>query len=215
MSGGTSREEEGSAQGRKEREWILPDAVLRVAGREGYENTSVQSVCRAAGISRVSFYQWFPSLEECFRAAYQRKATDLCEMMLAAGRGGDGWADGLRRALRFLLEFVAEQPLTAKVLILDGAAVDGRTAEIQDSIFRRLARALDSARRQPGSRHSAPPLTGDLVVGAITNTLQGLIVKGESARAPQLLGDYTYLVMLAFFDEEVAFEEMDSAQEGD
>jgi hypothetical protein len=49
------------------------------------------------------------------------------------------------------------------------------------------------------------------MVGAITNTLQGLLVKGESTRAPDLLGEFTYLVMRGFFDEATAFEEMDAA----
>jgi hypothetical protein len=53
------------------------------------------------------------------------------------------------------------------------------------------------------------------MVGAITNTLQGLLVKEESGRAPELLDDYVYLVMLAFFDEETAYKAMESSAEGD
>lgn len=210
MSGGTSRDEEITAEDRRR---IFEDAVLRVVGREGFEDTSVQLVVEEAGSTRASFFEHFRSEVDCFRAAYGRKATTLCERMLAAGRGGTDWPHGFRRALRYLLEFVAEQPLTARALILEGVAADSQTAQIYNSILKRLARALDSARRQPGSRHSAPPLTGDLLVGAITNTLQGLLVKGEFARAPGMLGDYTYLVMLAFFGEEIAFGEMDPAED--
>jgi len=213
MRGSTSREEGDGAHERGEQEQILCDAVLRVAGREGLENTNVQVVVEDAQTTRDSFHRFFASIDECFRFAYDRKAQEVCEKMLAAGREGEDWPGGLRRALLVLLEFVAEQPHTAKSLIIEGARASSSTAETQELVLKRLARALDSARRQSGSRHAAPPLTGDLMVGAITNTLHWLLVKGESSRAPDLLGDYTYLTLLAFFDEETAYREMESAEE--
>lgn len=213
MQGGTSREEGDSARGRGGPEPVLWEAVLRAVGRFGFENMSVQAVLDETGIARATFYRRFRNLDECFGAAYEWKIEQLCEEILRAGRGGASWAAGLRRALSVLLDFVAEHPHTANVLLIEGERTGSPTAAMQNSVLKRLARALESARRQPGSRHSAPPLTADLIVGAITNTLQGLLVKGEPDRAPKLLGELTYLVMLAFFDEETAFEEMDSADE--
>jgi len=213
MRGGTSREEGDGARERGRQEQRLCDAVLRVAGRESLENTSVQLVVEDAETSRDTFHRFFGSIDDCFRLAYELKAGEVCEKMLGAGREGENWAGGLRLALRFLLKFVAAQPHTAKALIVEGARAGSSTAETQELVLKRLARALDSARRQPGSRHAAPSLTGDLMVGAITNTLHWLLVKGESSRAPDLLGDYTYLTMLAFFDEETAYREMELAEE--
>jgi len=163
---------------------------------------------------RDSFYEYFRNLDHCFIAAYEWKAYDLCAAMLRAGRQGSDWPAGLRVSLSVLLEFVAEQPHTATALIVEGGGAASITGPIHASVLKRLARALDSARRQPGSRHSAPPLTADLMVGAINNTLHGLLVKGESARAPDLLGDYTYLIMLAFFGEDMAYREKDAAEGG-
>ena len=213
MRGGSSREEGDGARGREKQEQVLCDAVLRVVGREGLENTHVQLVVEDAETSRDTFHRFFGSIDECFRLAYDRKVRETCEQVLAVGREGASWAEGMRLALRFLLEFVAEHPHTARALIIEGARAGSSTAETQELVLQRLARALDSARRQPGSRHSAPPLTGDLMVGAITNTLHGLLVKGESGRAPDLLGDYTFLVVLAFFEEETAYREMEFAEE--
>jgi AcrR family transcriptional regulator len=210
MQGGTSCEEEDGAPRRREQEQILFDAVLRIAGREGLEDTSVQLVVGDAKTSRDACFQNFGGIEECFRLAYAHKAHELCEKILTSGRRGTSWVEGLRLALRVLLEFVAEQPHTAKALIIEGGRTSGPSNETRDLVLKRLARALDSARRQSGSRHSAPPLTGDLMVGAITNTLHALLVKGESARAPTLLGDYTYLVVLAYFGEETAYRAMES-----
>jgi AcrR family transcriptional regulator len=215
MRRGTSGEEGQGAQDGDNVARLLGDSVLRVVGREGLENTTVQVVVEDAEISPAVFELHFENLREAFRVAYERKACEVCEEMLRAGREAAGWAEGLRRALRVLLLLVAEQPHTARALIIEGGRPGSPTTATQNLILKRLARALESARRQPESRHSAPPLTGDLMVGAITNTLQGLLVKGESIRAPELLGDYTYLVMLAFFDEETAYRELDSAQEED
>jgi AcrR family transcriptional regulator len=213
MRGGTNREDGDGSRRRGDAEQKLCAAVLRVAGREGFGNTTVHLILEDAETSRDSFYQHFGSLGECFQFAYERRAQGLCEAMLAAGRESDEWAKGLRQALRVLLAFVAEQPHTAKSLIIEGGRPGSPGAKTQNLVLKRLAHALDSARRQPESRHSAPPLTGDLMVGAITNTLQGLLVKGESSRAPDLLGDYTYLVTLAYFDEETAYREMGFADD--
>lgn len=212
MRGGTSRDG-GGAEGRDDPERDLCAALIRAVGRDGYENITVPGLLEEAGAPRASFYEHFGSLDECFRAAYQGQTRLLYEEMLQAGGSGVNWAQGFCDALRVLLEFVAEQPVVARALLVASVSPGSPVAEIHDSVLQRLARALDSARRQPGSRHSAPPLTADLMVGAITNTLHGLLVKGESARAPSLLGDYTYLVILAYFDEEAAFEAMDRVED--
>jgi AcrR family transcriptional regulator len=213
MGGGSGRDEGDSASGGREVVHALCAATLEVVGRHGIRNTRVHDIVREAGDSRDSFYRHFRGVEHCLIAAYESKAAEVCEATLRGGREGTDWGHGLRQALRVPLNLVAEQPHTAAALIVEGGAAGSPTGPIHNSVLKRLARALESARRQPGSRHTAPPLTADLMVGAINNTLQGLLVKGEHSRAPQLLGGFTYLVMLAFFGEEAAYREMESAEE--
>jgi AcrR family transcriptional regulator len=211
MRGDLSGEGENS-RGRPEPARLICGAMLRTVGQLGYRTTFIEDVLLEAGVSRDCFYEYFQSKEKCFSAAYEEATVELCASILAAGRAASAWSEGLRQGLRVLLEFVAEEPVIAKALILEGCAVGGPVAEVRERVAGRLTRAIDSARRQPGAHRSAPPLTAYLMVGAIEHKLQGLLVKGEAAQAPQLLGHLTYFVVLSYFGEEAAFAALDAAE---
>jgi AcrR family transcriptional regulator len=116
MARGIRREKGDSARGRGGPEPILWDALLTAVGRQGFGNTSVQLMLDETGMARATFYNRFQNLGECFLAAYGWKAEELCEKILEASRGGGSWTEGLRRALRALLDFAAEHPHTAMSL---------------------------------------------------------------------------------------------------
>jgi hypothetical protein len=52
------------------------------------------------------------------------------------------------------------------------------------------------------------------MIGAVENLLRGILVSGESERAPGLLGDLTYLIVQSYFGEDAAFAAMDAAKAG-
>ena len=49
----------------------LLDAVARVVADKGYGAATVADVIMLAGVSRRTFYEHFPGLEDCFLAAYE------------------------------------------------------------------------------------------------------------------------------------------------
>lgn len=49
----------------------LLDAVARVVADKGYGAATVADVIARAGVSRRTFYEHFPGLEDCFLAAYE------------------------------------------------------------------------------------------------------------------------------------------------
>ncbi len=49
----------------------LLDAVARVVAGKGYGAATVADVITLAGVSRRTFYEHFPGLEDCFLAAYE------------------------------------------------------------------------------------------------------------------------------------------------
>ena len=73
----------------KEREGVrerLMDACLELTVRQGVRRTTVEQLCRAAGISRSFFYTFFPSKEELLvEALYcqQPKLTDYARALAA------------------------------------------------------------------------------------------------------------------------------------
>jgi AcrR family transcriptional regulator len=186
--------------------------MLEVAGEVGYAHATVDQVVSRGACSRVGFYQRFAGKEDCFRTAYGEEARRLGDSILAACRSSDDWTRGLIEGLRWLLDFVSGNPYIALALLVEGRGDDEAVAAAQRQVFERLTRALDGARRQPGSRHSAPPSTAILMIGAVENLLRGLLISGKADQAPDLLGDLTYLIVQSYFGEDAAFAAMDAAK---
>lgn len=193
---------------------LICRAMLETVGERGYVNTTVDDVLARTGCSRSGFYEHFAGKRECFRLAYEEAAEALCAEVLDACESGADWTRGLIEGLRALLTSVATDPAITMALLVEGRGSDDAVTTVQHQVVERLTRALDGARRQPGSRHSAPPSTATLMIGAVENLLRGILVSGESERAPRLLADLTYLIVQSYFGEDAAFAAMDAAKAG-
>jgi AcrR family transcriptional regulator len=193
-------------------QWLICKTMLEVVGERGYADATVEDVVNRGACSRAGFYDHFESKQACFEFAYRTEAERLCAVMLEPCAADASWTEGLIEAVRRLLEFVAAEPSTAQALLLGSRAMEDSLAAVQHEVVERLAHALDGARRLPGSRHSAPPLTATMMIGAVENLLVGLLSSGESAKAPSLLGDLIYLIVQSYFDEDAAFAAMDAAK---
>lgn len=191
----------------------LGEVLLRTAGELGYHQTTVGDVLERSGEPHERFDNCFSSKEECFTDAYIRVAGALTERILAAGQSGPTWCQGIERALRELLDFVAAEPILASALLVEGRAVKS-AAHAHDRILDRLAAAVDTARGKPGTRVSVPATAGALLVGAVDGYLREMLIRGRADRAPGVLGEFVYLFVLTYFGEEAAFEAMDDIRSG-
>lgn len=202
----------GSSDPERGSERLICTTMLEVAGELGYGAVTVEDLVARGACSRNGFYQHFADKRECFQLAYAREIEALETEMLSACGSNSDWTRGLIASLRTLLGFVAANPSIALALLIEGRGSDEAVTTAQHQVVERLTHALDGARRQPDSRHSAPPSTATLMIGAVENLLRGLLVSGEGARAPSLLGDLTYLIVQSYFGEEPAFAAMDAAK---
>ncbi len=187
--------------------------MLEVVGDLGYLRATVDDVIARGACSRTGFYRHFEGKEECCEVAYRDEAERVVVAMLTPCESGADWPRGLIDALRTALDFAAEHPARARGLLVMGQVAGGGMAAVQQQLFERLTHALDGARRLPGSRHSAPPSTATMMIGAVENLVRGLLVSGEAAQAPELLGDLTYLIVQSYFGEDEAFAAMDLAKQ--
>ena len=189
-------------------------AMLETVGELGYAHTDIDDVIGRSGCSRNDYYRYFNNKEECFEAAYREEAERLVGAMLAPCASGSNWTEGLIAALSTALDFAAEYPRRAQALLNIGQVTEGAVAGVRQQVFERLSHALDRARRLPGSRHSAPPLTATMMIGAVENLVRGMLAGGEASRAPTLLADLTYLIVQSYFGDDEAFAAMDAARVG-
>jgi AcrR family transcriptional regulator len=178
------------------------EAMLLTVGERGYAKTTVREVAERARITQERFHRRFGSKEACFARAYEEAADRLRGELLEACEGATTWREGFEAALARLLRFVAEQPLTARALLVEVRAARGDAWLKHQELTERLATAFDGARSEPGARPSATSATSGFVVGAIEETLCLEIATGRAAEVERLLPDLTRLAFLQLFGED-------------
>lgn len=195
---------------RPTRERLL-EAMLVVSGELGYEQVAVQDAIERGKTSRATFYKHFTSKEDCFALAYHDASEWLYRRLIGAAKRQPGWREGLRAGLAELLEFCANQPAIARALFVEAHAAGGRALVQHDQLMERLSHAIDSARREIPSRQAPPPVTATFMVGAIETLVCAKLMAGEAERAPDMLPGLLYFVVVQYFGEDAAWEEMAAA----
>ena len=199
VSEGLAREREQRLHSDAELREKIMSAVLAACGELGYRRTTVAAVLERYGGYRLQFYRQFASLAEGYAAAYASQIERLSGQLLAAGASSSSWRGGLRAALKELGAFALQQPLLAHGLLVGVHVAGGPALEQRQEVLERLSRALDSARRETGSRHSPPPLTAPLMVRAIEAAVVRALAKGEPELFVQALPELEQLVSSAYF----------------
>jgi AcrR family transcriptional regulator len=114
----------------------LLDAMVRVVAEKGYEAATVADAVKLARVSRGTFYELFESKEACLAAAYRLGQEVLADRVSEAVRGAEDWRQELRLGLRAYLQTFDEEPLFARVYLLEWAPVHAE----RDAAVRRFAR---------------------------------------------------------------------------
>jgi AcrR family transcriptional regulator len=195
---------------RPARERLL-ESMLVASGELGYEQVAVRHVIERAKTSRATFYKHFDDREDCFVQAQRDAGAWLYRRLIGAGRRRQSWREGLRAALAELLEFCANQPAVAKALLVEPHAAGERAMAQRRDLMERLSHALDGARREIPSRQAPPPVTSSFIVGAIDSLVSAKLMDGDAERAPEMLPGLLYFVVMQYFGESAAWEEMSAA----
>jgi AcrR family transcriptional regulator len=195
---------------RPARERLL-EAILIVSGERGYENIVVQDVIEAGRASRATFYKHFEDKDDCFVRAYHDAAEWIYRRLTGIAKRQPSWRDGLRASLAELLEFCAGQPALARALLVEVHAAGGLALAEHELLMERLSRAIDGARREISSRQAPPPVTASFMVGAIETLVRARLMSDEPETAPEMLPGLLHFVVMQFFGEDAAWEELTSA----
>ncbi|SRR6266516_1882573 len=189
----------------------LLEAVLEVSGEMGYEQVAVRHVIERAKASRATFYKHFEDREDCFAQAHRDASEWLYRRLTGAAKRQPSWREGLRAGMAELLEFCANQPAIAKALFVEVHAAGERALAQRGELMERLSRALDSARREIRSRQAPPPVTATFIVGAIDTLVCAKLMDDDAASAPEMLPGLLHFVVMQYFGEAAAWEEMTAA----
>jgi AcrR family transcriptional regulator len=190
----------------------LVEAVLTVSGERGYEAIAVQDIIETAKASRATFYKYFADRDDCFAQAYTEAADWLYQRLGAVAQRQPSWKEGLRAVVAELLEFCANQPAIARALFVQVHAAGGDALTHHELLMERLSHAIDGARRENSSRQAPPPVTAAFMVGAIETLVRSKLMSDDPPEtAPELLPGILHFVVMQFYGEDAAWEELTAA----
>jgi len=189
-----------------QRQRIL-DAIADVAGLAGYSAMSVEEIIGAAGVSRRTFYDHFNDKEDAFLAALDATSREMLDRVRTASDASETFGGCVRDCLAAFLEFVAEKPRYAEILIVEVLAAGPAAVACRNELMQTVTEMLrrGAARAAKGGR--PPELTAETIIGGIYEVVYSRVLQGREAMLPALLPDLAYSMLLPYLGHEQARRE--------
>jgi len=147
------------------REHLLDAAKALVAGH-GFHALSIESVARAAGITRPIVYRHFADLAELLEALVDRETTRALAQLrgfLPVDLGGDDPRPGLLAALEGYLHAVRDDPVTWRLVLMPPEGAPGllgeRIAAGRAAVVAQLAQSVGPRAGSPDPELTARALS--------------------------------------------------------
>lgn len=148
---------------------VLAEAACELFLEQGYAATPVSDITRRAGVSRSSFFNYFPSKADVLWGGFDERIADLTSRLGDIQfSGADADADsGVRAALAEMVDDFAPDSLAL-------ALVNARQMELDDELEReasvrqsRIARVLADRMRRAGVDELRAAVVGSAYGGAV------------------------------------------------
>jgi AcrR family transcriptional regulator len=180
-------------------------SMLREVAARGYLATTVTEVAETAGLSRRTFYGFYPSKRECFEELYDEIATALFAAMAEAATAGRGWPERVRAKLGALLGFYALNPDLATFTLIAPPAAGAEPAERYRAFLGELLAALTEGRPKSARVPSEAAELG--LMGGLVALIVERVGAGEGRRLAELLPDLAELVLSPYLGQARAVKE--------
>jgi AcrR family transcriptional regulator len=165
---------------RLQRARILAAAAGAAAERE-HREVPVTAIVKRAGVTRTTFYAYFPSGERALLAAAQDSLARIDDAVRPAWEAAEGRPQKLRAALGALLAHLEADPDTARFTV--AFLLDPRSPEPRAHTLALLQRTLHEGARDTRAGIRPPPLTAEVIVAGALAAIH------ERLRAGQTLAD--------------------------
>jgi AcrR family transcriptional regulator len=197
---GLSREQVAESQ----RERLLA-AVAHVVAVDGYRQTTITQIVKAAAVSSRAFYEHFDSKEECFLAAFDAVVAHLHDILHQATAAAVDWPDEAIAALRAGLDFFTANPDLARLCLVEPVLATPRVAErFRDAIMAGVP-FLAAGRSMRPEGAGLPASTEDSLIGGLAVLVSRQIVSA-SAPLTDLLPDAVEFLLAPYLGPDRARE---------
>ncbi len=181
---------------------LIFDAAQRLFGERGFDRVSVAEIARAADVSEVTVFNYFPTKEDLFYSGMEFFEERLIESVRSR-RAGESAIRAFRRGLlagadRLMLKESADAILAADRVVLASPSLVAREREVVERYTARLAELLAE---ETGTR--ADDLEPASAAGALMATHRALVALVRrrvlaGQRGQHLAGEYRTQVRRGF-----------------
>lgn len=190
---------------RSQRERMV-EAMIAVVADKGYTDTTVADIIATAGVSRATFYEQFADKEDCFIAAY---GTVMERILGFVVEGFDrqpsaDWIVRIRDALGTLLTYLANNPVAARVGIVEGFGAGARARDRYQEAITAFFPFLDGGRSMAPDPERIPPRVARTVLGGISTMMFNQTSTGHAADLPRLLPEMMFLTVAPYLGRDRA-----------
>lgn len=161
-----------------QRERLLTTAT-EVFAKRGFTATTVDNIVAAANIGVGSFYAHFDGKAECLLAVCERISGEVHAQVAASVPAGADWADQALAGLHAFLTFVAAEPLSARVVLIEAQTGGPEALARYGEVLEELAAFLRAGRAAAKLDPAPPPSFEEAAASGLAWLLQGRLVRGE------------------------------------
>lgn len=176
------------------REQVL-GRMTAVFAKRGYQAATVDHLIAGGKISMGGFYKEFEGKEDCFVAVYDRVIDEARERLGDAIPAGSDWPTKAALGLRALVEFASEQPLAARVVVLEAQTGGDHTLARYNATLAELAEFLRGGRKAPGATKGLPESFEDATASGLAWLFQSRLAKGRIEDASELAPQMAKMVL--------------------
>lgn len=169
------------------------NAMAELCAERGYEATKIADLVRRAGVARKTLYDNFDGKEEVFLTAFDSTVEEVAQRIEEASEeAGEEWADRIEAGLRAFLAYVAENPASARLCLIEAmSATPAASARYDDA----MQRAVDLLRRNTPEKTGLPETIEETLVGGVAWILHQQIRRGGAEQALDLMPELLDFVL--------------------
>ncbi len=160
-----------------QRERLLA-AMLQLAASEGVANTTVAKVIAHAGVSRPTFYEYFPDRDGCFLAVLEDTQR---RVLVEIERSIDGAPPerAAHAAVNALVDFARADAERGRIVINEALAGGPDALDLRDGLNATVDALVERRYADGAPAAAVPDLSTEMVLGGVQRVLSPMLRVGE------------------------------------